>query len=166
MCMANASDTCGSANSKDHAVCGSSRCGCFLKTVAVHPTHFTPPNCLMIFSLGRLLRIISPRNAPLKVRSLCFLLALFHILLSFQGRCENPAKGRERAAWLGQVICSRSHLIPRMEGGNRHSRRVDTWNGQDRERGSFSILPKLNLRMDSLLALKCCEFPGQAIYPH
>lgn len=48
---------------------------------------------------------------------------------------ENPAKGRERAAWLGQVICSRSHLIPRMEGGNRYSRRVGTWNGQDREKG-------------------------------
>lgn len=38
---------------------------------------------------------------------------------------------------------------------------------KDREMGSFSILPKLDLlRMASLLALKCCEFPGQAIYPH
>ena len=33
--------------------------------------------------------------------------------------------------------------------------------------GSFSVLPKLGLlRMTSLLALKCCEFPEQAIYPH
>lgn len=32
---------------------------------------------------------------------------------------------------------------------------------------SFSLLPKLDLlRMASLLALKCCEFSEQAIYPH
>lgn len=39
--------------------------------------------------------------------------------------------------------------------------------GQDREMGSFSILPKLDpLRMASLLTLKCCQFSEQAIHPH
>lgn len=38
---------------------------------------------------------------------------------------------------------------------------------KDREMGSLSVLPKLDLlRMASLLALKCCEFPEQAIYSH
>lgn len=33
--------------------------------------------------------------------------------------------------------------------------------------GQFFSLPKLVLiRMTSLLALKCCEFPEQAIYSH
>lgn len=73
---------------------------------------------------------------------------------------------RECVAWLGQVIW---RSCPFLEW-RKEINVVGGWvpgTGQDREMGSFSILPKLDpLRMASLLTLKCCQFPEQAIYPH
>lgn len=104
---ASGTDICDSPNYKDHAVVNS-RCGFFfffIRSWLSNHTDVTLSDSLMTFSLGWR---ISFRNAPLKIGYLYFFFVFFRCknFLIFQGRCENLAKGREKIAWLQQVICS------------------------------------------------------------